>query len=485
MKSFRENKRLIRLVVIIPLLLVGQYFMFSKGVISPIVKGVEIKIIGGNYIKDLDKYIIKLGDDVEISAGNYVKIPGYAKDPKLWFNALDDNGIIEIKDNKITALKEGYTSVAVMKGNRLIKKAMLKVVNPDVESLDMDLSDELKYVGDKATISSSVAISDYQKFKDTYKAKYLSSDESILKIDGDKVEAVGVGTATISGEWYLSSDESILKIDGDKVEAVGVGTATISGECGDKLVEIPLKIEAKVSKLEVANEFILEEGQTTNINPKVTTSPKGLKPPKVEYRYADRKKKSDRATKVSSSGKISAIREGSEKIVVSCGEKERIIKVTVKKRSVKNSTIKNITKVSSSGKISAIREGSEKIVVSCGEKERIIKVTVKKRSVKNSTIKNINYSYEVGEENIKLEVSWDSLEGIKSYDIYVKDYDDEEYNIIQSVSQSEEKEGKINTTLEIGLSEIGENQDKSLEIYIVGVGEKESTKPSDKIIIKY
>ncbi len=408
MKSFRENKRLIRLVVIIPLLLVGQYFMFSKGVISPIVKGVEIKIIGGNYIKDLDKYIIKLGDDVEISAGNYVKIPGYAKDPKLWFNALDDNGIIEIKDNKITALKEGYTSVAVMKGNRLIKKAMLKVVNPDVESLDMDLSDELKYVGDKATISSSVAISDYQKFKDTYKAKYLSSDESILKIDGDKVEAVGVGTATISGE------------------------------CGDKLVEIPLKIEAKVSKLEVANEFILEEGQTTNINPKVTTSPKGLKPPKVEYRYADKKKKSDRAAKVSSSGKISAI-----------------------------------------------REGSEKIVVSCGEKERIIKVTVKKRSVKNSTIKNINYSYEVGEENIKLEVSWDSLEGIKSYDIYVKDYDDEEYNIIQSVSQSEEKEGKINTTLEIGLSEIGENQDKSLEIYIVGVGEKESTKPSDKIIIKY
>ena len=408
MKSFRENKRLIRLVVIIPLLLVGQYFMFSKGVISPIVKGVEIKIIGGNYIKDLDKYIIKLGDDVEISAGNYVKIPGYAKDPKLWFNALDDNGIIEIKDNKITALKEGYTSVAVMKGNRLIKKAMLKVVNPDVESLDMDLSDELKYVGDKATISSSVAISDYQKFKDTYKAKYLSSDESILKIDGDKVEAVGVGTATISGE------------------------------CGDKLVEIPLKIEAKVSKLEVANEFILEEGQTTNINPKVTTSPKGLKPPKVEYRYADKKKKSDRATKVSSSGKISAI-----------------------------------------------REGSEKIVVSCGEKERIIKVTVKKRSVKNSTIKNINYSYEVGEENIKLDVSWDSLEGIKSYDIYVKDYDDEEYNIIQSVSQSEEKEGKINTTLEIELSEIGENQDKSLEIYIVGVGEKESTKPSDKIIIKY
>ena len=413
MKSFRENKKLIFLIIVVPLLLVGQYFMFSNGIISPLVKGIEIKIIGGNYIKDLDKYIIKLGDEVEISAGNYVKIPGYAKEPKLWFNALDDNNIVEIKDNKLTALKEGYTSIAVMKGNRLLKKAMLKVVNPDVESLDMDLSKEIKYVGDKANIKSSVAISSYQKFEDTYKAKYLSSDESVLKIDGDEVRAVGVGTATISGE------------------------------CGDKIVEIPLKIEAKVKKLEVANEFILEEGQTTNINPKVMTSPKGLKHPEIEYRYVDKKNKSDRAANVSDSGKISAI-----------------------------------------------REGTEKIVVSCGEKERIVKITVKKRSVKNSSIKNINYSYEIKEDNIKIEISWDSLDDIKSYDIYLKNSDDEEPKVLNSVSQSEEKEGKLSTILDIELSNeddysTEENDKKVIEFYIVGVGEKESTKPSEKIIIEY
>ena len=312
MKDFNKNKKIILLIIIIPLLLVGQYFMFSKGIISPLVKGVEIKIIGGNYIKDLDKYIVKQGDEVEISAGNYVKIPGYAKDPELWFNVLDDTGIAEIKGNKMKALKEGYTSVAVMKGSRLIKKAMIKIVNPDVESLDLDLSDTLKYVGDEATITSSVAISSYKKFEDTYKTKYLSSDESVIKIDGDNAMAVGVGSATISGE------------------------------CGGKTVEIPLKIEAKIAKLEVPKEFVLEEGQTATIKPKVTTSPKGLKPPKVEYKYSTKKKKDERAAYVSDGGQISAVREGTENIVVSCGQKSATVKITVKKRSIKNSSIKNI-----------------------------------------------------------------------------------------------------------------------------------------------
>lgn len=412
MKEFKKNKKIILLTIIIPLLLIGQYFMFSKGIISPLVKGVEIKIIGGNYIKDLDKYIVKQGDEVEISAGNYVKIPGYAKDPELWFNVLDDTGIAKIKGNKMKALKEGYTSVAVMKGNRLIKKAMIKIVNPDVESLDLDLSDSLKYVGDEATITSSVAISSYKKFEDTYKTKYLSSDESVIKIDGDNAKAVGVGSATISGE------------------------------CGGKTVEIPLKIEAKIVKLEVPKEFVLEEGQNATIKSKVTTSPKGLKPPKVEYKYSTKKKKDERAAYVSDGGQISAV-----------------------------------------------REGTENIVVSCGQKSATVKITVKKRSIKNSSIKNINYYYNVEENKIKIEISWDSLDGIKAYDIYAKKQDDEEYEVLKTIPQSEEKEGKVSTTIEVESSEDSEseegNSEKSLDMYIVGVGENESTKPSEKIIIKY
>lgn len=117
-------------------------------------------------------------------------------------------------------------------------------------------------------------------------------------------------------------------------------------------------------------------------------------------------------------------------------------------------------------------------------KKATIKITVKKRSIKNSSIKNINYSYNVEDEKVKIGISWDSLDGIKNYDIYFKNYDDEGYEVLKSIPQTEEKEGKINTNIEVESSD-GENDEKGLEIYIVGVGEKESTKPSEKITIKY
>ena len=61
--------------------------------------------------------------------------------------------------------------------------------------------------------------------------------------------------------------------------------------------------------------------------------------------------------------------------------------------------------------------------------------------------------------------------------------------IFHILAAREEKEGKVSTTIEIELSENDENEEesneKSLDMYIVGVGENESTKPSEKIIIKY
>lgn len=127
--------------------------------------------------------------------------------------------------------------------------------------------------------------------------------------------------------------------------------------------------------------------------------------------------------------------------------------------------------------------------MSCGEKKATVKITVKKRSIKNSSIKNVNYSYNIEEGKVKIEISWDSLDGIKSYEVYAKKYDDEGYEVLKSIPQSEEKEGKVNTTIEIESSNEeeteGENKEKTLEIYMVGVGENESTKPSEKIIIKY
>ena len=189
MKSLNKDKKIILLCLFIPLLFVAQYYVFKVGVISPMIKGVNIKIIEGEYIQDIDKYVVKLGDDVVLSAGDYIKIPQYAKDPKIKFSILDNSKTIKLKDNYkneentviLKALKTGYTSVAVMKNSRVLQKVTILVVDPEVEDLNVCLDGDLKYVGDKAELSSSVQV-DYKEFNNTYKVTYESSNENVLRI---------------------------------------------------------------------------------------------------------------------------------------------------------------------------------------------------------------------------------------------------------------------------------------------------------------
>ena len=87
------------------------------------IKGAEIEIVNGDYIKDIDKYIIKLNETIDLSDGDYIKIPSYAKEPNIWFNVLDNSGVLKLEGNKITAMKEGISSIAIMKNSRILKKA--------------------------------------------------------------------------------------------------------------------------------------------------------------------------------------------------------------------------------------------------------------------------------------------------------------------------------------------------------------------------
>lgn len=116
MRYIKEHKTLkIAILLSIPVLLIAQFYLFKIGIFRPMVKGVEIEISEGDFIKDIDKYIIKLNDTVELSTGKYIKVPSYAKDPNIWFNVLDNNGTIKIQGNKMTALKVGYSSIGIMK----------------------------------------------------------------------------------------------------------------------------------------------------------------------------------------------------------------------------------------------------------------------------------------------------------------------------------------------------------------------------------
>lgn len=400
-KSLNKRTKKIILIIAIPVIFIVQYLLFSYGIISPLVKGVEVQIIGGNYIKEMDKYVIKLHDTVEISAGNYIKFPGYAKEPELWFNVLDDSGVVKIEDDNITAMKEGYTSVAVMKKNRVLKKAAIKVVNPEIESLDIDFSNDIKYVGDSAEIIGSVNVSDYKKFEKSYTPEYTSSNEKVIKVNGKKVNAVGVGEATISAI------------------------------CGDKTVETTFKIEAKVSKIDVKSALEVEEGQSVYIKPEITTDPKGLEHPTIYYEYSQSK-------------------------------------------SYRNA------RVSSSGKVTGVKEGTEKITVKCGEKEKTVVITVKPKSIKNTYIENISYTCTRNGNMLIINISWDSVNGVDSYDVYLKNSEkDESYRLIKSVEAG--SSSKMSTEIN---EEITGAEGENIQIYIKGKGDGQETKVNDSIYIK-
>ncbi|GAA0235264.1 Ig-like domain-containing protein [Metaclostridioides mangenotii] len=312
MRYIKEHKTLkIAILLSIPILLIAQFYLFKIGIFRPMVKGVEIEISEGDFIKDIDKYIIKLNDTVELSKGKYIKVPSYAKDPNIWFNVLDNNGTIKIQGNKMTALKVGYSSIGIMKNSRVLKKATIRVVDPKVNSLDMQIDGKLNYVGDSAKIESVVDV-DYDKFKVAYTPEFTSSDTDVLKIVGKRVEAIGVGSATI--------------------------TAT----CGDKEVEKEFDVQALVDSINISKNITIEVDQEYNINPEVETSPEGLEPPKIIYSLAESKLPIERNISLGKNGNIVGLRPGKEKIQISCGNESKTITVNVVKDLISNKGIKNL-----------------------------------------------------------------------------------------------------------------------------------------------
>lgn len=323
MKKIDKDKRIILIVVLLPLLFFVQFHLFKYGLISPMIKGVNIKIIEGEYIQDIDKYVVKLGDSVVLSPGDYIKIPQYAKDPKIKFRILDNTKTIELKDNSqkeentviLNALKTGYTSVAIIKNSRVLQKVTIRVVDPLVEDLNISVEGRLKYVGDEAEITSSVEV-DYKGFNNTYDVTYESSNENVLKVIDNKIKAVGVGKATI----YAKSK--------DKVEA------------------IRYTIVAKVKGIEIDSNFEIVVGEAIKLKPKIITQPKNLIAPKISYKFSQSKLPVERAVTFEDDGTIVGIRQGSEQITISCGEGENkrieVVTIIVKEGNLENSMIRNL-----------------------------------------------------------------------------------------------------------------------------------------------
>ncbi|MDC9367326.1 Ig-like domain-containing protein, partial [Clostridioides difficile] len=168
---------------------------------------------------------------------------------------------------------------------------------------------------DEAEISSSVEV-DYKEFNNSYNVTYESSNENVLQVINNKIKAVGVGKATI----YAKSK--------DKVEARRYN------------------IVAKLKGIEINNSFDIAVGEAIKLKPKIITAPKNLTPPRISYKFSQSKLPVERAVTFEEDGTIVGIRQGSEKITISCGEGENkrieVVTINVKEGTLENSMVRNL-----------------------------------------------------------------------------------------------------------------------------------------------
>lgn len=506
MRFFKnKNYRNAAIAISIPLLLIAQYYFFKIGVFKPMVKGIEIKMAKGDHIKDIDKFVIKLNEEVTLSTGKYIFIPSYAKEPEIWFKELDDNKILDIKEDKIIGLKEGTSSVGIMKDSRVLKKMNIKVVKQNVKVLEANVDKDIKYVGESTEIETFLEV-DYEKFKEKEKVEYSISNEGVLKIDGNTVNAIGVGKSTV------------------------LVTA------GDKTRQIPFDIKAKTASIDISKNIEIGINKVHKLQPTITTSPPGLKHEKIRYELVDDKLPIQQAIALDKDGTIRGIREGTAMVKITCGNKSTKVNVKVvkepeieqnlnlnvdytivdnklvvnldwnyldgisqygiylKNNSLEDQDFKQFTKVSveenednSSKKVKATIEldlingqipNIEMYVVGLtdtGEtkKSNIVKIEPEPGiDISKETVENLAYT--IDEENNTINLSWKPID-IKdvTYSIYIKDNQSEDggFTLYQSIVDGTECNIPIETeTLDIDvyvkgwLNEVSSNQSNTVNI---------------------
>jgi hypothetical protein len=407
MNFWREKKNRIYLIMIVVFIVsIGQYFLFKYGIISPLVKGVELKISKGNYIQNIDEYVIKLGDSIKVNSGDYLVIPPYASKPKIGYKA-SHNDVISIKGNEITGIKEGYSAFMITKDGRAIRKTTIRVVEPKVERLDVEIGD-IKYVGDSTPIDVSVDVD----FDFNEKEKYT----------------------------YEISNKDVLKVENNTLKAIGVGNSKLYIKSGDKVKEYSFNIQAKVSNIYTNNNINIRINEEKKIDVNVETSPKNLKHPKIKYELLGFKLPIERA----------------------------------------------ITIPTSNGTIIGLREGSEKIKVTCGDKSKIITVNVLKENVESKKIQNLEATSNIVGDNLEINLTWDYLEDISEYEIYLRNNSSGEvdFNLFKSIKIDKDDLGeskKIKYTISIKLKDI---QDPSIDLYVIGKSDGKYTQKSNTIKIR-
>lgn len=266
----------------------------------------------------LDKTELTLyeGDEETLTAS---VLPEDATDKTITWTT-SDKSIASVESGKVKAVKKGEATITAKAGDKTAEVKVVVLV--PISGLSLNKDQVTLYIGETETLETTLSPAD-ATLKDPI--SWTSSDESIAKVDGGKITAVGKGTAKITASaggktascdvevlkpvsgisldkttleipleesatifasiipsdatpredvTWSSSNTQVATVEGGKVTAVGIGSTTISASLEGYTAECNVSVKGmeygKVAITDVRPVDILPViGQVTNGDPTV------------------------------------------------------------------------------------------------------------------------------------------------------------------------------------------------------------------------
>ncbi len=424
-KCIKYKKVIVGAILVIIILILTQFMLFKNGILPSHVKSYDINVSNGRYIKEYDdSIVIPLGETIDIDL-QYKLIPFYGELGDISYT-VEDETIISVDGNKkVTGLKTGETNLNVLRNGEIEHTIAFSVVVSKVDSIELNYDNELSYVGDYANVIPRV-FREYN-FNEENKIIYKSSNESVLTIN-----------------------------ENGEIKAVGVGVADISVTCDNITVEDEIIINPFVEDIIVDPKIEIEVGDTYKFDLSIKTMPENANHPQVTYELGS--SSSDNSSYYYSTTLSSD----------------------------------DILELNNDGSIKAISEGTQEVIIKCGNYTENTTVVVNKKSIQNSKVENLKGTSSINENYLKVELSWDHLniEDNHSYNIYAK-YDDSDFSLVRNVDcnindYNSKDSKKISETVSFDISD--ENGSINIPIYVEAInniGEKSDKSNIVNISVNY
>lgn len=217
---------------------------------------------------------------------------------------------------------------------------------------------------------------------------------------------------------YSTTDDKILKVKGDSVEAVGVGKVKLISRYGRKEIQTSLEVLPRVDSIEIGDYYKVENGESISLNPSIKTTPsyKSIDP---KYTVVD---EDDYTT-----NKVTDFGESGLETTYGLS-------------------------ISKDGVLSAGREGHYLARITAGRVSKDFVVDVVRTAFENIVIKNLQYHITKQGNGMDVEIGFDYNDRVNKYRVYLKGNDDEDYYLYTTVnvgSRSNVIGGRVNTVVKI------------------------------------